>query len=201
MPYVQGEYRNQIILFPESIDEYITEENTVRIIDEFVELLDLKELNFKFAEAPSVGRPPYSPKVLLKLYLYGYLNRIRSSRRLEHEAIRNIEVMWLLKKLRPDFKTIADFRKDNKKAIKSVFREFVKLCDEWDLFGKEMVAIDGSKFRACNSKRNNLSLKKIDRHIEYIDKKIDEYMNELSENDKVENVDVVIRVDGLSTAY
>ncbi|MDD2498584.1 MAG: IS1182 family transposase [Desulfitobacteriaceae bacterium] len=115
------------------------------------------------------GRPPYNPKDLLKLYLYGYLNRVRSSRKLEHEAIRNIEVMWLLKRLKPDFKTIADFRKDNKKAIKAVFRDFNKLCDEWGLFGKELVAIDGTKFRACNSKRNNYSTKKLDKHIKYLD--------------------------------
>ena len=160
MPYVQGEDRNQTILFPESIDEYITEDNVVRIIDEYVEQLNLKFLGFKFAECPSMGRPPYNPKDMLKLYIYGYLNRVRSSRRLEQEAIRNIEVIWLLKKVRPDFKTIADFRKDNKKALKGVFREFNKLCDEWGLFGKELVAIDGSKFRAVNSKKNNFSTKK-----------------------------------------
>jgi len=171
MPYIQGENRNQIILFPESIDDYISEDSVVRIIDEYVEQLDVKELGFKFAVNPSVGRPPYNPKDMLKLYIYGYLNRIRSSRRLEHEATRNVEVMWLLKKVRPDFKTIADFRKDNKKALKGVFREFNKLCDEWGLFGKEMVAIDGSKFKASNSKRNNFNNKKIDRHIKYIDDK------------------------------
>jgi transposase len=115
-----------------------------------------------------LGKPPYNPKDLLKLYLYGYLNRIRSSRRLEHEAIRNIEVIWLLKKLRPDFKTIADFWKDNKQALKKVFREFTKLCDEWELFGKELIAIDGSKFWTYNSKRNNYNEKKLKRHIKYI---------------------------------
>lgn len=189
MPYIQGEDRNQIILFPESIDEYISENSVVRIIDEYIEQLDVEKLGFKFAKSPSVGRPPYNPKDMLKLYIYGYLNRIRSSRRLEHEAIRNIEVMWLLKKVRPDFKTIADFRKDNKKSLKGVFREFNRLCDEWGLFGKEMVAIDGSKFRACNSKRNNFSNKKIDRHIKYIDEKINQYMNDLEENDCIEEVD------------
>jgi len=183
MGYIKGADRNQIILFPESIDDYIDYDNPVRIIDEYVAQLDLEELGFKRAVCASVGRPPYNPKDILKLYLYGYLNRVRSSRRLEHEAARNIEVIWLLKKLKPDFKTIADFRKDNKKALKSVFREFTKLCDEWELFGKELVAIDGSKFRACNSKRNNYSTKKLERHIKYIDEKIDKYMQELDEGD------------------
>ena len=111
------------------------------MIDAYVEQLDMEKLGFQRTTAPVMGRPPYSPKDLLKLYLYGYLNRVRSSRRLEHEAIRNIEVIWLLKKLKPDFKTIADFRKDNKKALKAVFRDFIKLCGEWDLFGKELVAM------------------------------------------------------------
>jgi hypothetical protein len=136
-----------------------------------------------------MGRPPYDPKDMLKLYIYGYLNRIRSSRRLEHEAARNIEVIWLLKKLKPDFKTIADFRKDNKKALKKVFRDFTKLCDEWSLFGKELVAIDGSKFRAFNSKRNNYSVKKLGRNIKHIDEKIDKYMQELDEGDVTEVTD------------
>ena len=179
MAYIKGEDRNQIIMFPEAIDDYITEENPVRVIDGFVEMLDLKELEFKRTNPKAVGHPSYDPKDLLKLYIYGYLNRIRSSRRLEHEAIRNIEVIWLIKKLKPDFKTIADFRKDNKKALKQVFREFAKLCDEWKLFGKEIVAIDGSKFKACNSKKNNYNVKKLDRHIKYIEEKIDKYIKEL----------------------
>jgi transposase len=149
----------------------------------------MKELGFKKTVYPTIGRPPYDPKDLLKLYLYGYLNRIRSSRRLEHEASRNIEVIWLLKKLKPDFKTIADFRKDNKKALKKVFRDFTKLCDEWGLFGKELVAIDGSKFRACNSKKNNYNVKKLERHIKYLDEKIDKYIQELDEYDAIETCD------------
>ncbi len=189
MPYIQGENRNQIILFPESIDDYINEDSTVRVIDEYVEQLDMKELGFKKTVYPTIGRPPYDPKDILKLYLYGYLNRIRSSRRLEHEAVRNIEVIWLLKKLKPDFKTIADFRKDNKKALKKVFRDFTKLCDEWGLFGKELVAIDGTKFRACNSKKNNYSVKKLERHIKYLDEKIDKYIQELDKYDTIETCD------------
>lgn len=186
MKYIQGADRFQITLFPESIDDYISENNPVRIIDVYIEKLDHKALGFSKTECPPVGRPPYNPKDLSKLYLYGYLNRIRSSRRLEHEAARNIEVIWLLKKLKPDFKTIADFRKDNKKAIKNLFRDFNKLCDEWGLFGKELVAIDGSKFRACNSKKNNFNAKKLERHIKYIDEKIDQYMQDLDNGDKAE---------------
>ena len=186
MGYIEGEDRNQIILFPESIDEYVSNNNSIRIIDEYIQQLDLKSLHFKRAATPLMGRPPYHPKDMLKLYLYGYLNRIRSSRRLEQEAIRNLEVIWLLKKLKPDFKTIADFRKDNKKALKKVFRDFTKLCDEWELFGKELVAIDGSKFRACNSKKNNYNSKKLERHLKYLDEKIENYIQELDHHDRAE---------------
>jgi len=189
MGYIEGEDRNQIILFPESIDEYVSDNNSIRIIDEYIKQLDLKRLGFKRAVNPLMGRPPYHPKDMLKLYLYGYLNRIRSSRRLEQEAIRNLEVIWLLKKLKPDFKTIADFRKDNKKALKKVFRDFSKLCDEWELFGKELVAIDGSKFRACNSKKNNYSTKKLERHLKYLDEKIEGYLKELDDHDQIESPD------------
>jgi len=189
MDYIQGEDRKQRILFPESIDEYISDASPARVIDEYVEQLDIKELGFKKATCPHKGRPPYDPKDMLKLYLYGYLNRTRSSRRLEHEAARNVEVIWLLKKLIPSFKTIADFRKDNKKALKKVFRGFTKLCDEWGLFGKELVAIDGSKFRACNSKKNNYNTKKLERHLKYIDEKIDKYIQDLDEGDIVESND------------
>jgi len=186
MGYIEGEDRNQIILFPESIDEYVNDNNSVRIIDEYIKQLDLKILDFKRAVNPSLGRPPYHPKDMLKLYLYGYLNRIRSSRRLEQEASRNLEVIWLLRKLKPKFKTIADFRKDNKQALKKVFRDFTNLCDEWGLFGKELIAIDGSKFRACNAKKNNYNPKKLERHLKYLDEKIDKYMQELDQVDRVE---------------
>ena len=198
MGYIQGQDRNQMILFPESIDDYITEDNVVRIIDAYVDQLDLQKLGFKKATPAAVGRPPYNPADLLKLYLYGYLNGIRSSRRLEHEAIRNIEVIWLLKKLRPDFKTIADFSKDNKKALKAVFRDFNKLCDEWELFGKELVAIDGSKFRACNAKRNNYSQKKLNKLLKQIDAKIDKYMDELDRGDALEASDRKISAEEIN---
>jgi len=186
MPYIKGENRNQITLFPEAIDDYITPDNPVRVIEAFVDSLDMKELGFKRTTPNDVGRPAYDPRDLLKLYLYGYLNRIRSSRKLEAEAGRNIELMWLLKKLKPDFKTIADFRKDNKKAIKNVFKQFNLLCKEWELFGCEVIAVDGSKFRACNSKRNNYNDKKIKRHLKYIDEKISNYLKELDSNDQEE---------------
>ena len=186
MGYIIGEDRNQIMLFPEYIDEYITEENPVRVIDAFVMALDIKELGFQRAIPAAVGRPPFNPRDLLKLYLYGYLNRIRSSRKLENETLRNIEVMWLLKKLSIDFKTISDFRKDNKSALKNVFKQFTQLCSNWGLFGKELVAVDGTKIRASNSKRNNFSAKKLDRHIKYIDEKVEEYMQCLDATDKEE---------------
>jgi len=186
MGYIEGEDRNQIILFPESIDEYVSDNNSIRIIDEYINQLNLKSLHFKRAATPTLGRPPYHPKDMLKLYLYGYLNRIRSSRRLEQEAIRNLEVIWLIRKLKPDFKTIADFRKDNKQALKKVFRDFTRLCDEWELFGKELIAIDGSKFRACNSKKNNYNPKKLARHLKYLDEKIESYIQELDHHDMAE---------------
>ena len=189
MGYIEGEDRNQIILFPESIDEYVSDHNSIRIIDEYSKQIDLKRLDFKRAVSPSLGRPPYHPKNMLKFYLYGYLNRVRSSRRLEQEAIRNLEVIWLIRKLKPDFKTIADFRKDNKKALKKVFRDFTRLCDEWELFGKELVAIDGSKFRAGNSKKNNYSSKKLVRHLKYLDEKIESYLQELDHHDQLESPD------------
>jgi len=189
MGYIKGEDRNQTILFPESIDEYVSNNNSVRIIDEYINQLDLKSLLFNRAVTPSMGRPPYHPGDMLKLYLYGYLNRIRSSRRLEKESTRNLEVIWLIRRLKPDFKTIADFRKDNKRALKRVFRDFSKLCDKWELFGKELIAIDGSKFRACNSKKNNYNTKKLKRNIRYLDKKIEDYLNKLDHQDKLESSD------------
>jgi len=186
MSYISGEDRNQSILFPESLEEYITSDNPVRIINEYVTQLDLQRLKFAHASPKEKGRPPYHPGDMLRIYLYGYLNHIRSSRRLETEAKRNVELMWLVRKLSPDFKTIADFRKDNKKALVQVFRDFTQLCSNWQLFGKELIAIDGSKFRASNSKRNNYSKKKLARHINYINEKIAGYLAELDETDQAE---------------
>jgi len=183
MGYISGESRNQIYLLPESVDDYIGEDNPVRFLDAFVDKLELGELGFQHAVPAEVGRPAYDPGDLLRLYLYGYLNRIRSSRRLEKEAARNLEVMWLIRKLRPDFKTIADFRKDNSGAIKRVCREFTLLCQQLDLFGGELVAIDGSKFQAVNSKGRNFSARKLKQVIEEIDAKIEAYLKHLDQRD------------------
>lgn len=183
MQYIEGADRRQTILLPEVVDDYITEENPVRFIEAFVEGLDLRGLGFKHAELRETGRPPYNPSDLLKLYIYGYLNRVRSSRRLEGEAIRNVELMWLIRKLRPDFKTVADFRKDSRVAIRGVCREFTMMCKRMELFGGEIVAIDSSKFRAVNSKKRNFSEKKLARSIREIEEKIERYLDEMDEND------------------
>ena len=186
MGYVQGIGRRQTILFPDTVDEYIEEDNPVQFVDAFVDSLDLRELEFKYSEPEPTGRPPYNPADMLKLYLYGYLNRIRSSRKLERESRRNVELMWLLKKLTPDFKTIADFRKDNRKAIKEVCREFTLICKRLDLFGGELVAIDSSKFRASNSKKRNFNEAKLQKRLKEIEEKIEGYLRELEENDSRE---------------
>ena len=183
MAYIMGEDRSQITLFPEAVDDYITNDNPVRVIEVFVNSLNMQELGFLRTDPNVTGRPAYNPRDLLKLYLYGYMNRIRSSRKLETEAGRNLELFWLLRKLKPDFKTIADFRKDNPAAIKGVFKQFNMLCKDWELYGKQVIAVDGSKFRASNSKRNNFSEKKIKRQLKYIDDKIETYLNELDSND------------------
>jgi len=186
MVYIQGTTREQIILFPEAIDDYIKEGNPVQFVEAFVENLDLKSLQFKYSQLKATGRPPYNPADMLKLYIYGYLNRIRSSRRLEAEAERNVELMWLLKKLTPDFKTIADFRKDNLDSIKEVCKEFTLICKKLDLFGAELVAIDSSKFRAKNAKKRNFSKAKLQKSLKKIEEKVDEYILELEENDQKE---------------
>ncbi len=186
MEHIKGMDRRQVILFPEIIDDYITEENSVHFVDAFVDILDLKELGFKHADPCPTGRPPYNPSDLLKLYIYGYLNRVRSSRFLEKECKKNVELMWLLKKLTPDFKTIADFRKDNRDAIKNVFKEFIYLCKKLDLFGGELVAIDGSKFKAVNSKKRNFNKAKLKKKLKDIEEKIESYLKEIDENDNSE---------------
>lgn len=186
MAYIVGESRKQITLFTDSLDDMIAEDNHVRGIDAFVTSLDMSELGFLKAEPMGIGRNPYDPRDLLKLYIYGYLNGIRSSRKLETETHRNIELMWLLCKLRPDFKTIADFRRDNKEALIKVFKQFNVLCKNWGLFSEGLVAVDGSKFRANNSKRSNYSQKKIKRNIEYLNERIDDYMRALDDSDERE---------------
>ena len=168
-----GTDRNQLLLLPPGLDEYIDENNPVKVIDVFVDSPDLKETGFKNSIPDEKGCPPYNPGDLLKLYLYGYLNRIRSSRKLEKECTRNIEVIWLLNQLRPRYRTIAYFREHNSKAIKSVFRQFVVMMKKWDLIAGDLLAVDGSKFRAVNSKRNNYNQQKIQRHLNYIHQKTD----------------------------
>ena len=159
--YINGENRNQLKMMPISLDEMIEEDNPVRVIDELVESLDIKALKFKHAITKETGRKPYNPRHMLKLYIYGYFNGIRSSRKLEKECKRNIEVMWLLDNLTPDDKTISNFRKENKKAITGVFKQFSMLCNELGLYGKEIIAVDGSKFRANNSRRKNYTKNKV----------------------------------------
>ena len=183
MPHIQGASREQVLLFPPSLDEYITDDNPVRFIDAFVDQLDLQELGFLRAVAAPLGRPAYHPRDLLKLYIYGYLNRLRSSRLLERETRRNVELMWLLKKLTPDFKTIADFRKDNLAPIQKVCREFTLLCKALDLFGGELVAVDGSKFKAVNNRKRNFTAEKLKKALEHIDAKIAEYLQALDTAD------------------
>ena len=156
--FIEGEDRSQVTLLPECLDDFIGEDNPIRVVDVFVEGLDLFKLGFEGAEPASTGRPSYHPAVLLKIYIYGYLNRIQSSRRLEREAQRNVELMWLTGRLAPDFKTIADFRRDNGAAIRNVCRRFVMLCRELKLFTEGAVAIDSSKFKAVNSRDRNCAI-------------------------------------------
>ena len=184
--FIEGESRSQATLFPERIDDYIAEENAVRVIDVFVDELDLSGLGFK--TIPEVtGRPAYHPAIMLKLYIYGYLNRIQSSRRLEREAGRNVELMWLVGRLAPDFKTIADFRKNNGEAIRLVCREFVMLCRKLNLFSDAFVAIDGSKFRAVNNRNRNFSKAKVKARLQQIDESIARYLGEIASADRRED--------------
>jgi transposase len=157
MTHIPGSDRSQLLLLPESIDDYVAADNPVRFIDAFVDGLDLAVAGFSRVEPKATGRPGYAPADLLKLYIYGYLNRVRSSRRLEAECYRNIEIIWLLRSLKPDFKTIADFRSDNRAAFKKVFREFVILCRRLDLFGRELLAVDGTRIKAVNNKDRNFT--------------------------------------------
>ena len=188
MNFISGNDRSQTTLLPDSIDDYVDENNSVRVIDAYIDSLDLTDLEFSKSQPNDTGRPMYNPGDLLKLYVYGYMNKIRSSRRLETETKRNLEVIWLLRKLSPDHKTIARFRHDNTIALKNVFRDFVKLCMKLNLYGKELVAVDGSKFKAVNSKDRNFGPKKLEERISRIDAKIEEYLKELEDSDWEEDV-------------
>ena len=185
--YVEGLDRRQSFLLPDSIQDYVGEDNPVRVIDVFVDRIDLSELGFGRAVPADTGRPGYHPATLLKLYLYGYLNSIPSSRRLEREAQRNLELMWLTNRLAPDFKTIADFRRDNGAAIRGTCRQFVMLCRQMDLLSEVMVAIDGSKFKAVNARDKNFTPAKLQHRIEQIEESVARYMAAMDTADRQEN--------------
>src|ERR1700719_2110258 len=182
--FVEGIDRSQRTLFPAMLDDYVAEDNPVRAVDAFVEGLDLDKLGFGRVEPLEKGRPSYHAATLLKIYIYGYLNRVPSSRRLERECQRNIELVWLTGQLAPDFKTIADFRKDNGKAIREVCRTFVALCRELDLLKVASVAIDGSKFKAVNARDKNFTEAKMKRRLERIDESIARYLAQLETADR-----------------
>lgn len=195
--FIEGESRNQITLMPACLDDYIDADNPVRVIDLFVDELDLVELGFDSTVAAATGRPGYHPALLLKIYLYGYLNRIQSSRRLERETQRNVELMWLTGQLSPDFKTIADFRHDNGKGIRNVCKRFVALCRQLNLFSQAVVAIDGSKFKAVNNRDKNFTPHKLEQRMKQIDESIERYLNALDTADRTQPADLEARTTHL----
>ncbi len=186
MAYIAGSDRTQLVLLPEVLDDYVSADNPVRFLDAFVAQLDLGALGFQRSVPADTGRPGYNPGDLLRLYLYGYLHRIRSSRRLEQETHRNVELMWSLRGLRPDFKTIADFRRDHPQALKGVCREFILLCKRLDLFGGELLAIDGSKFRAVNARDRSYTAVRLAKLQRDIDRTIARYLRDLERQDEAE---------------
>src|SRR5436309_13527133 len=198
MTYITGHDRSQLLLLPEAVDDYVGSDNPVRFIDAFVDGLDLAASGFVGVEPKATGRPGYAPSDLLKLYVYGYLNRVRSSRRLEAETHRNIEVIWLLRHLKPDFKTIADFRRHNRNAFRQVFREFVLLCRELDLFGKELLAVDGTRIKAVNNKDRNFTRASLTEFIRLADAKLDDYLKRLNHADAAETGTSGSRVENLA---
>ena len=183
MTHIAGLERDQLLLLPEAVDDYVGSDNPVRFIDAFVDGLDLTAAGFLRVEAKAMGRPGYAPGDLLKLYIYGYLNRVRSSRRLETECHRNIEVLWLLRTLKPDFKTIADFRRDNRAAFRAVFRQFVLLCRRLDLYGRELLAVDGTRIKAVNNKDRNFTRSSLREFIRRADEWLEDYLKRLDEDD------------------
>jgi transposase len=184
--FIEGEDRSQVTLLPACLDDYVEAENPVRVVEVFVDGLDLGELGFVGVAPAATGRPAYHPAVLLKLYIYGYLNRVQSSRRLEREAQRNVELMWLTGRLRPDFKTIANFRKDNGPAIRKVCRQFIVLCRRLNLFSEAIVAIDGSKFKAVNNRDKNFTPAKMQRRLAQIEESIARYLVDMDTADRAE---------------
>jgi transposase len=187
MTHIPGADRSQLLLLPEAIDDYVAADNPVRFIDAFVDALDLKAAGFARVEAKATGRPGYAPGDLLKLYIYGYLNRLQSSRRLERESNRNIELMWLIGHLAPDFKTIADFRRDNGPAIRAACAQFLVLCRQFNLFTRAVVAIDGSKFKAVNNRDKNFTVAKVAKRIEQVEASIARYLTALDHADRQDN--------------
>ena len=184
--FIEGEDRTQVTLLPACLEDYVEAENPVRVVEVFVDGLDLGELGFVGVDPAATGRPAYHPAVLLKLYIYGYLNRIQSSRRLEREAQRNVELMWLTGRLMPDFKTIANFRKDNGPAIRKVCRQFIVLCRQLNLFTEAIVAIDGSKFKAVNNRDKNFTPAKMQRRMAQIEESIARYLTAMDTADRAE---------------
>ena len=202
MNHIIGLAREQITLFPEAIEDYLSAENPVRFLDAFVDQLDTTKMSLCHADVKETGRPPYDPKDLLKLYLYGYLNRIRSSRLLERETQRNLEVFWLLKRLQPDHKTISDFRRNNASALREVFKQFVILCKSLELFGSELLAIDSTKFKASNARDRVKDKEQLDKSIVHITESINQYLVQLDENDAndkqtTSSVDLQKKIDSL----
>jgi transposase len=195
--FIQGQSREQVTLLPECLDDFVGAENPVRIVDAFVEELDLCSLGFDGLTPAATGRPAYHPAVLLKVYIYGYLNRIQSSRRLEREAQRNVELMWLTGRLAPDFKTIADFRRDNGVGIRNVCRRFVVLCRDLKLFSQALVAIDGSKFKAVNTRDKNFTMGKIDKRQQQIEESIQRYLAALDTADRTQPAELEARTTRL----
>ena len=198
MSYLRGADRSEVQLLPPCLDDYVAANAPARFIDAYAEGLDFSSLGFTHARPKDTGRPPYHPADLLKLYLYGYLHRIRSSRRLEAEAARNLEVVWLLRGVRPDFKTLADFRRDNRAAFKPLLRDFNLLCRKMDLFGAELVAIDGSKFKASNNSRRHFTAEQLRGLLGKIEARIEEYLGELDRQDaEAEGVPAAPGCEGL----
>jgi transposase len=198
MAHIPGHDRSQMLLLPEAVDDYVGPDNPVRFLEAFVDGLDLQAAGFARVEPKATGRPGYAPADLLKLYIYGYLNRVRSSRRLEAEAGRNIEVIWLLRHLQPDFKTIADFRRDNRRAFRTVFRQFVLLCRQLDLFGRELIAVDGTRIKAVNNKDRNFTRASLTTFISEADAQLDDYLGRLDQGDAAESAAGGTRVKNLA---
>ena len=196
MKHIQGISRAQPLLLPSCVDDYVGPDNVVRFIDAFVESLDLVSVGFDRALPKATGRPGYDPSALLKLYIYGYLNRVRSSRRLEAETRRNLEVIWLMRQLQPDFKTIADFRRENKTSFRKIFREFVVMCRSLDLFGTELIAVDGTRLKAVNSGQRNFTKAKLAKAMAESDERLARYLKQLDDADK-DDTTPPARVDNL----